>query len=132
MIDLSEADIQKQIIQYLALQENMGNLYFLRNNSFSGFIERKNAKPGQERGFIKNNKKGTADIIVCRKGIFVGLEVKSATGKQSRWQKEAENKILKAGGQYYVVRSVEDVFKALKWNNTVSTLYYGQGLEDYL
>jgi hypothetical protein len=53
--------------------------------------------------------RGVPDIIVIFHGLFVGLEVKSPTGKQSDDQKEFERKITRAGGFYHVVRSVEDV-----------------------
>ena len=82
----------------------------MRNNSFAGYIER----PNQTRGFIKNNKPGAPDIIVCYQGNYVGLEVKSKKGRQSDSQKDAEERILDAGGEYHIVRSVEDVQEIIK------------------
>lgn len=101
----TETGIQTAILNYLALLENQGKVYAFRNNSFGGFIQRRDGS----KGFIKNNKRGMPDIIVCVGGMFVGLEVKTEKGRQSQVQKEAEEAINKAGGLYFIVRSVTEV-----------------------
>lgn len=106
---MHESGIQTAILHYLALLENQGKVYAFRNNSFRGFIQRRNGT----KGFIKNNKRGVPDIIMCYKGCFVGLEVKTEKGRQSQTQKEAEQAINEAGGYYYIVRSVDDVDEVL-------------------
>lgn len=110
MINKLEKQIQKEIINYLQILENRGQLYFVRNNSFEGKFKRRN---GSE-GYIKNNKKGTPDILVCYSGIFIGFEVKTKTGKQSPYQKIAEQRIKNASGKYFIVRSVSDVVNTLE------------------
>lgn len=107
-----EKHIQQTIITYLQYLENQGKVYFFRNNSFAGFTERRNGT----KGYIKNNKPGMPDIIVCYKGKWIGLEIKNEKGKQSDFQKEAEIQIKKAGGEYYIVRSVEEVESLIKIN----------------
>lgn len=51
---------------------------------------------------------GVPDIILIDKGIFVGLEVKTATGKQSAAQKSFDKRCEEAGGNYFIVRSIKD------------------------
>lgn len=60
------------------------------------------------------SKPGDPDIVVCYKGHYIGLEAKSENGVQSKIQKVRESEIIKAGGIYEVVRSVEDVEKVLE------------------
>jgi hypothetical protein len=60
-------------------------------------------------GRTKLAEAGTADIVACVRGRFVGFEIKTAKGalreSQVQWQAELEA----AGGAYVVVRSVADV-----------------------
>ena len=108
-IKVSEHQIQKQIIDYLQYRENMGHLYFIRNNSFSGKIQRRDGS----QGFVKNNKKGSADIFLCVKGKWFSIEVKREKGKQSKEQKEDQQKVEKVGGKYFVVHSLEELLKSI-------------------
>ena len=59
------------------------------------------------------NIRGCPDIICCYKGKFIGLEVKSETGKPSVIQALQGELIKRAGGEYWVVKSVDDVKDAL-------------------
>jgi len=66
--------------------------------------------------YIMTGKKGSPDILVLIKDKVmmtwmktIALEVKSAKGKQSTDQKEWQDKFEKLGGEYYIVRSVEEV-----------------------
>lgn len=54
---------------------------------------------------------GVPDINLISKGQYIGLEVKTKIGVQSQNQKEFQKNCEKAGGQYYIVRSVNDVIK---------------------
>lgn len=63
---------------------------------------------------ITTNKPGTPDIIVCHKGMFIGIEVKSETGKLSRLQKYRLKEIRDAGGETIIARSLSDVKKVIK------------------
>lgn len=52
---------------------------------------------------------GIPDIIACVEGRFYGFEVKTATGKPTALQEATIRKILAAGGEAHVVRSVDEV-----------------------
>lgn len=114
-----ETGIQTAILNLLSLYENMGKVYALRHNSFSGKIIGRSG----HMGFMKQSKKGVPDILCCIGGRFVGFEVKTDTGKQSPDQKTAQTAIEKCGGLYYLVRSVnevENIVKLLLFNNSKS------------
>lgn len=53
--------------------------------------------------------KGSADIIGCFRGRFVGAELKTPIGRQSadqkKWQASLEER---AGGLYFLIRSEDD------------------------
>ena len=59
---------------------------------------------------------GIPDIIACIGGKFYGFEVKTEHGKPTALQEATIRKIQAAGGTAMVVRSVEDVKKALVSN----------------
>lgn len=92
-----ESDIQRTIIEYLEVKRH----FFWRNNS--------GAMKTQSGGFIRFGAVGSPDICVIKDGFFIGLEVKDKGGKQSPGQKEWEKSCKAAGGEYYVVKSLDDV-----------------------
>lgn len=100
---MSENQIQKSIIDYLSYKKN---IYFFRAGSGAIKTEKGN--------FFKSGKAGCPDIVMSYYGQFVGLEVKTQTGKQRDTQIEAEKQIKKSGGFYYIVRSIDDVIASLK------------------
>jgi Holliday junction resolvase len=53
--------------------------------------------------------KGIADLVAMKDGRTVWCEIKTATGTQSEHQVEFETRVLAAGGEYIVARSVDDV-----------------------
>jgi hypothetical protein len=57
--------------------------------------------------------KGMPDISAIIKGQYIGIEVKTATGKQEPDQKRWEQEIVKAGGVYILARSTFDVMNGL-------------------
>lgn len=57
---------------------------------------------------------GTPDLILCYKGIFVGIEVKAEKGRLSDNQKEIGVCIQDAGGIWGVAKNLEDVRELLK------------------
>ena len=103
---MKESVIQKAIMQYLQILENQGKLYFFRAGS--------GAIPTGNGGYFKTGKVGCPDIVVCLRGLFVGLEIKNEKGRQSPSQKIAQEAIETAGGRYYIVRSVDDVERILE------------------
>lgn len=64
---------------------------------------------------VRANRAGVPDILVCLRGKFVALEVKTpkTKGNVSELQDFNLRKISEAGGFSYVVTSVEDVKKIL-------------------
>ena len=114
---IKEAEIQRAILQYLQVQENMGKLMFQRSNSLNVAT-----KSGH---YVKTGKKGSPDILVWVNKIFdapnyffeyaktLAFEVKSEVGKLSDDQKIWKDKFEKLGGEYYVVRNLDDVIKIL-------------------
>lgn len=59
----------------------------------------------------KYTMKGLPDIIVIKDGKFIGLEVKTDTGRLSTDQVEFGRAANDAGVQYEVVRSIDDVVR---------------------
>ena len=57
---------------------------------------------------------GIPDIICCYKGLFVGFEVKSKTGRLTKIQEVTIRKIKEAKGKAYKVTSVEEVKQILE------------------
>jgi len=98
---IKETQIQTAICDYLAHKK----LFFWRQNTGGMFRD--------NRWFAmpKYSKKGIPDILLVKDGLFIGLEVKRPKGRQSDHQKAFEQECKKAGGQYYIITSVEDVQK---------------------
>lgn len=99
MAKVKETDIQMAICDYLALKKH----FFWRQNSVPVFSE------GRFRAMSKYAKNGVPDIIVVKDGWFIGLEVKTQQGRISSAQEAFEKGVKEAGGEYYIVRSIEDV-----------------------
>lgn len=102
---MTEQEIKKSIMDYLNLR---ADIYFFRLGS--GLIRTEQGR------YFKTGARGCPDIVVLKKGRFIGLEVKNDKGKQSEDQQTTENKIKQCGGEYYLVRSIDDVIDALKEN----------------
>lgn len=92
-----EADIQRTIIEYLKYKR----LFWWRNNS--------GALKTEHGGFIRFGATGSPDIFIVKDGKIYGLEVKAEKGKQSDNQLLFQQGFEKAGGLYFVVRSLKDV-----------------------
>lgn len=117
----SEAQTLNAIREYLQILENQGKILFIRNNSFAGRIVRKDGS----QGYVKNNKRGWSDFIVWKEiigflsqgtsgavGRWLGtyfIEIKSSSGKLHSDQVAFAEQVRKLGGQYHVVRAVDEV-----------------------
>lgn len=108
-----ETQIQTAIIYLLSFYENQGKLFFNRMNNIPTPIKDKTGKTLGYRKLSTGAKRGIPDIWVIKDGKTIGLEVKAPTGKQSKEQKEIEQRFKKNGAEYYIVKSVEDVKKVL-------------------
>lgn len=99
---ISEKDIQKSIIEYLEILQKTKKIWFKRTNQ--------GAFKTESGGYFKATSiNGVPDIEVILEGIYIGLEVKTATGRLNKNQIETHRKIISAGGLVYVVRSLKDV-----------------------
>ncbi len=98
----NEINIQNSICEYLQAKRH----FFYRNNTVGIYDKAQ----GTHRSMPKFSKKGVPDIILIKNGIFYGLEVKDKS-KQSEDQRLFEIGCKIAGGQYHIVRSIDDVQK---------------------
>jgi hypothetical protein len=103
-----EKDIQESICRYLDQVKKQKGFTFWRQNNTSIY----DSTIGNFRRQAKWSLNGVSDIIVIKKGGgFVGLECKRSSTKQDPEQINFEKMIKDVGGEYYVVRSIEDVQK---------------------
>ena len=65
------------------------------------------------RAMPKYSMNGIPDIIIIKDGRFVGLEVKTKIGVQSKSQTEFQVLCELQNGLYFVVRSIDDTIHAL-------------------
>lgn len=56
---------------------------------------------------------GLPDLVICYRGLFIGLEVKMPGSKPTTIQKHRLRQIRRAGGLAFVVRSVPSALRAL-------------------
>ena len=100
---MSENVIQAEIL--LAIGRIPGLLCW-RNNT--------GALPDKAGRVIRYGLVGSPDILVCYRGRFVGIEVKTATGKQREAQVNFQRALERSGGLYVVARSVSDAVSAIE------------------
>jgi Holliday junction resolvase len=72
---------------------------------------------------ISSNKRGCPDILCCYRGVFVAIEVKEGSGRQTRIQKVQRSLIrTKAQGYTALARNIETVQNIIKlidlWRRT--------------
>lgn len=109
ILNLSESDIQKLILQYLGLKK----IFCWRNNTGSGMNTNANGK----EYFVRFGVKGAPDILgMLPGGRFLGIEVKRKDGIVSENQKDFLQQINDNGGLGFVARSLEDVMKVIENN----------------
>tara|TARA_R110002020_G_scaffold245223_3_gene458902 strand:- start:17788 stop:18156 length:369 start_codon:yes stop_codon:yes gene_type:complete len=107
---MKESQIQTVILNWLTLQPK-DQMFSWR--MYTGPIVRGNPKTGKTF-FTPNPCPGLPDIIVIIKGRFVGLEIKQLKGTQSLEQETFEKAIKKAGGFYFLIRSLDEAIKAIE------------------
>lgn len=97
-----EATVQSSICEYLEARRH----FFWRTNTTGVYdpIKKIHRKPS------RFTKLGAPDINVVFQGKYYGLEVKDK-GSQSEEQRKFEIGCKIAGGNYHVVRSIDDVQK---------------------
>ncbi|QHJ84041.1 MAG: hypothetical protein [Caudoviricetes sp.] len=93
----SESDIQSLILIYVtSLPESFA---FRMNTGVSN----------NDGRFTRYGIPGQPDIFMIYRGRFIGVEVKTKTGRQSEKQKQWQRNCERAGGIYILARSVDDV-----------------------
>lgn len=65
-------------------------------------------------GYVRFGPPGQPDIQGCLRGRWIGIEVKSATGKLRPEQEAFRKRIEEAGGAYIIARNWEDVANAIR------------------
>jgi len=120
-IKITENDVIRVIDDYLQIQRNQKKLMFIRNNSGAFPIDDGKNK----RRYIRFGDKGSPDFLVwIPEGIpqdlycmwvlrGIALEAKSEEGKQSKDQKEWQRDFEAIGGEYYIVKSLDDLIKII-------------------
>jgi hypothetical protein len=108
----SEKQIENTILEFLKYKPGV----FAFKVNTMGVVDKTR---GVYRSISKNVVAGTPDIIACVSvksvGVFVGLEVKSEKGKQSKEQKSFQQKLqTRSHGYYFTVRSIKDADAALE------------------
>ena len=101
-IEATENQILNSVCEYLTLHK----YFFWRNNNVAIYDKSR----GVFRRMPKYAKKGVPDLILIDK-VCYGLEIKKTKGKQSQDQKDFENDFTKAGGKYFIIRSIDDLIK---------------------
>lgn len=109
---MTEMELQSIIIDYLEYMQNMGKLWYNRQN---------NIPPVQKVGGVmkfrrmpKGSKKGIADLIILMPDRTIFVELKSEKGKQSPEQKQIEIDVKAMGCEYYIVREFEEIEKIIE------------------
>ena len=100
-VDMKESVIQRAILDYLAWYSIKHKIYWFRSGA--GVVKT------EAGGVFRSGKPGVPDITICAGGQFIGVEVKTAKGRQSASQKKAEAEIVAAGGVYKIVRNLEGI-----------------------
>lgn len=77
----------------------------MRNNSAKG------VRIGSDHPELFGLGVGSADLILCVRGRFVGLELKTKKGRAEEEQKDWCRKVQMAGGEYIIARTVEEANK---------------------
>jgi hypothetical protein len=99
---MTESEVLRACREYLILRGH----FVYRANNFGSYDKR-----GR---FIRAHEiKGVPDLEGCTKdGRFLGVECKSARGRQTAEQREFGKAVTKRGGVYVVARGISDLEEA--------------------
>lgn len=104
---ITEKELQKTCIKWLDEVSKQYDIFYTVNHT-AGRFKFNNGKIDA----IPNQNAGMADITFIYNGLVYFIELKSATGRQQKNQKEFQTKVEKAGAKYNIIKTLED-FKAL-------------------
>jgi hypothetical protein len=98
---MKESELLRQIKDFLDAKKIM----YIRLNS--GAFR-------TERGFYRMSEAGIADLVIIKNGKVYWVELKAnKNNKQSDSQKVFESRLKKAGGNYYLIYSLEELIKII-------------------
>lgn len=100
---ITENMVMRAVCEYLTYKR----IFFYRQNNVPI------CDAGVYRRMPKYSIPGVSDLLALPYNRTMFLECKSPTGKQSQAQKEFEKNVKASGHEYYIIRSVEDVERAL-------------------
>lgn len=101
-----ESKIQTEIVRAVRYMFPYTLIYAVPNGGSRNIKEAANLK---RQGVLA----GVSDLHVIHKGQMIFVEVKSARGTLSKEQREFRDYVEKAGYQYWVVRSANDLVTLL-------------------
>tara|TARA_R100000963_G_scaffold33635_1_gene26112 strand:- start:4214 stop:4675 length:462 start_codon:yes stop_codon:yes gene_type:complete len=101
---VKESDLQTLVLDYLALQKDC---FAMRINTQGVPLH------GRE-GFRPSPMRGVSDILVCIKGNFLAIELKSKKKKPSIDQETFLNNVAKTGGYTIVAKTLESVIEIVE------------------
>ncbi len=111
MASTPEGFIQQAVCHLLSLYECQGKLTFWRQNN-TGMWDSKHGRYRKPNG--AGYKAGIPDIVCCIKGFMVAFECKSATGVQTKDQKNVQAQIERSGGHYFIIRDAAEAEKIIR------------------
>ena len=99
-------------------QANLLKRLIISDINFHGFLAWNNNTVGvfdpRKKFYRRNvdrNAIGSGDIIACIHGTYIEIEIKIGNDKQGYMQKAHEEKVVRAGGKYFVVKTMEEYQK---------------------
>jgi penicillin-binding protein-related factor A (putative recombinase) len=101
----SEQEIEDEIFQYC---EKIPHCLVTKTDT------KGNRKNGR---WIKSNpkeRKGKQDLILCFRGYYIAVEVKKPGEKQFKDQIDFEKEVKAAGGEYWLVKSLDEFILEFK------------------
>lgn len=107
-----EFQLQKAICELLDVAYPQVVYFSVPNGAVLGWSDAERKRAGREMSKLKITglKPGAPDLcVVGPGGVLCGLEVKSAHGYQTEAQRAFQARLQASGGQYGVVRSLDDV-----------------------
>lgn len=104
--------MQNAIVNYLNWTGNYGNRINVEGRLINKSTTTVSGAIFEDKKRIKSStKKGTADIDCLINKKPVKLEVKIGKDYQKEHQKKEEDRIKKAGGYYFIVKTMDDFYK---------------------
>ena len=98
----TENKVQNEVCKYLRKKR----VFFFRVNNMPVWDK----KLGIYRSMGEYSIKGVPDVLaVSRDGRMIGIEFKSKTGRLSADQFFFSQRLMDRGGEYHVIRSIEDI-----------------------